>query len=137
MQAAIWFVETAKNLQQNCLKNENKNPVCELKDIDALNTWDQAIIIQACECNYLKGNNGSFEPESYLSKASSIVALLRGRLGETDFQIKLGQKYRDPYVKYAYEAGITKSDHIEYLQYLVTNYELVMMLWRAKKILAQ
>jgi hypothetical protein len=59
---------------------------------------------------------------------------LRGRLWEAQFQIQTGQKYRDPYVSYAYDTKITKSPQIEFLQYLVTNYELVMMLWRARDL---
>jgi hypothetical protein len=133
-EAAIWFVETAKILQQSCLTQQQDIPACQIKDIQDISTTGQTLIKQACACNYLKGNNGSFEPESYLNKASSIVALLRGRLGEEQFQIQTGQKYRDPYVSYAYDMNITKSPHIEYLQYLVTNYELVMMLWRARDV---
>ncbi len=133
-EAATWFVETAKILQQSCFQGQQDIPACQIKDIATLSQEQQSIIKQACACNYLKGNNGSFEPDSYLSKASAIVALLRGRLGESQFQMQTGQKYRDPYVSYAYQAGITKSSQIEYLQYLVTNYELVMMLWRAREI---
>jgi hypothetical protein len=79
-QAALWFVETARILEQSCLIQRQDTPACQLKDIQELNNTNQKIISQACHCNYLKGNNGSFEPNSYLNKASSIVALLRGRL---------------------------------------------------------
>lgn len=79
-EAARWFVETAKILQQSCLTQQRDIPACQIKDIMQLETTQQLQITQACICNYLKGNAGSFEPDSYLSKASAIVALLRGRL---------------------------------------------------------
>ncbi|USN54305.1 MAG: hypothetical protein H6765_07175 [Candidatus Peribacteria bacterium] len=38
--------------------------------------------------------------------------------------------YREPYVNFAHEVGITKQQSGPYLSYLITRYELVLELYR-------
>jgi hypothetical protein len=132
--AAVWYAHSATIAEQSCTDTSILHAQCNLRDITDLDSATINAIHIACNCNYLRWNNLSYEPNSYLNKAASIVALLRGRLGDEQFVVGTGMKYRDPYVTYAYDQGITKTPKIEFLQYLVTQYELILLLYRAREL---
>ncbi len=106
--------------------------LCEFDDIDHLRADEQNQIILACRYRFFLGNGWKFVPDGYLNKASSVVALIRGMYPAKAFEEV--DPYREPFVNYAYQLGITKRPSGPYLMYLVTKYELLLELYRAAHI---
>lgn len=103
--------------------------LCGFDDIDELEQRTKEQILLACRYRFFLGNEGSFVPEWYLTKASSLVALVRWMYPARAF-VEI-DPYRQPFVTTAYELGITKRPSSPYMMYLVTKYELLLQLYRA------
>ena len=104
---------------------------CDFSDISDLWTGIQEAIRQSCLYGFFKGRGGEFRPYQYVSKAESLVALVRGIAKGVSF-VEPELIYREPYVTWAYEHGITKRKSTPYMMYLVTRYELLLQLRRAR-----
>ena len=85
-------------------------------------------IVLACLYDFFKWTDGNFYPDAYVTKANSLVALVRGLSPAREFPIE--QPYRTPYVNVAYAEWITKRESWPYLMYLITKYELMLQLHR-------
>lgn len=106
--------------------------LCQFDDIDKLEQVKQNQIMLACRYRFFLGNDGKFVPEAYLTKAGSLVALIRGLYPARAFPEI--DPYREPFVNNAFEQGITKRPSSPYLMYLVTKYELLLQLYRASQL---
>ena len=62
----------------------------------------------ACAYEFFKGTDNQFYGDQYVTKANSLVALMRGLYPGREFPLE--QPYWTPYVNYAYELGITKRE---------------------------
>ena len=89
--------------------------------------------MHVCSHGYFQGSNGGFFPDAYLTKAGSLVALMRGLYPEVEFDAE-ADPYWTPYVTLAHELDITYRESGPYLMYLITRYELLLQLYRAYQI---
>lgn len=102
---------------------------CEFYDIGNQSKEIQHDIILACQYGFFWWSNWSFEPNSYLTKGTSLVALMRGILPGKEFAEE--KEYWLPYIEVWNEMGITKRKPGPYVNYLITRYELLLQLYRA------
>ncbi len=123
--AVSWFIVTAQEMEM-IVYSDN---LCDFDDIDELDEHTKNQILLACRYRFFLGNEGSFVPDGYLTKAGSLVALIRGMYPARAFPEI--DPYREPFVNTAYGLGITKRPSSPYLMYLVTKYELLLELYRA------
>lgn len=129
-EAASRYVSFAKS-KWLILTDATASTGCDFKDIADVKEEQQQAIADSCRYGFFKGREGEFRPDQYVSKAESLVALVRGIATGEQFE-DTGAIYRTPYVNRAYEHGITKRKSTPYMMYLVTRYELLLELWRAK-----
>lgn len=102
---------------------------CSFKDIEDVDENLQQSIILACQYGFFGWSEGIFEPDAYMTKWMSLVALMRGVQPWKEFdQVK---EYWMPYMEEAYALWITKREPGPYVNYLITRYELLLQLWRA------
>jgi hypothetical protein len=101
-------------------------------DISRIDELTKNRLELACMYEFFKGTDGNFYPNAYVTKANSLVALIRGLSPAREFE--LTQPYRTPYVDLAYTQGITKRPSGPYLMYLITKYELLLQLWRVHEL---
>lgn len=102
---------------------------CEFYDIDKETEATQKDIILACQYGFFSWSNKSFEPSSYLTKGTSLVALMRWILPAREFREE--KEYWIPYIEAWNEMWITKREPWPYVNYLITRYELLLQLYRA------
>ena len=108
---------------------------CHFKDIHHLSEKQKSAIYLACAYEFFKWTNNAFHGDSYVTKANSLVALMRGLYPGKTFEQT--QPYRTPYVNLAYQQGITKRPSGPYLFYLITKYETILQLRRIVKLRKQ
>ena len=104
---------------------------CVFRDLGDFVPAEREKLQLACLYEFFKGTKGNFYPYEHVTKANSLVGLMRGLSPARDFE--LTQPYRTPYVDLAYAQGITKRPSGPYLMYLVTKYELLLQLWRVRQ----
>ena len=130
-EAAQWYVSVA---QEIWLVPEQDDD-CTFTDIYHLEKAEQEIIHLSCLYWFFKGNDHVFLGEQYITKANSLVALMRWLYPWKDFDET--DQYRDPYVTFAHDLGITRRPTGPYMMYLVTRYELLLQLYRIGKMKGQ
>lgn len=108
---------------------------CQFDDIENVSETDKQNILKVCQFGFLKGREGKFHPDQYISKAESLVGLVRVIAPWETFAEELN--YWNPYVTRANEHGITERKASPYLMYLVTKYELLLQLYRAYQMREQ
>jgi hypothetical protein len=124
-QAAQWYVLLAQDIG---LVPSRTADICTFDDIDQLDTSTQHILVLSCQYGFFKGTDGHFYPDLYVTKANSLVALMRGLYPAREFTDE--EPYRTPYITLAHTQGITQRPSDPYMMYLVTKYELLLQLWR-------
>lgn len=124
-QAAYRYVAFAQSSDMVLYSDD----ICQFNDIRWY-TWTDLDMIQlACGYRFFRWSQWSYAPDSYLTKAGSLVALMKWFYPTRDFEII--EPYREPFVKQAKNLGITKRDSNPYMMYLVPKYELILQLYRA------
>lgn len=104
--------------------------ICQFTDLESESqVYEMDVLIAACQYGFLRGSHGRFHPFQYLSKAESLVALMRVARPEILFEET--DPYWDSYVEEAYREGITIRPTSPYLMYLISWYEFVLQLYRA------
>lgn len=106
--------------------------ICVFNDIDDIDQNILTNIMLACQYRFFWGSQWAFAPDAYLTKSSSLVAITKGMYPREEFVGML--PYREPFVERAYDNGITKYHSTEYLERLITKYELLLELYRLGKI---
>ena len=127
-EAAIWYVLLAQDIWLVPPDDE----ACEFQDIEQMTIQQQEMIHLSCLYKFFRGTNDHFYGNQYVTKATSLVALMRGLSpGRTFPEV---DPYRTPYVNLAHAQGITKRPNGPYLMYLVSKYELLLQLRRVKQL---
>lgn len=127
-EAAQWYVALAHYLE---ILPENSD-TCTFKDIHHLNTKQKSAIHLACAYNFFKWTDNVFGGDNYVTKANSLVGLMRGLYPGKIFEET--NPYRTPYVNLAYQQWITKRPSGPYLFYLISKYEIMLQLRRVVKL---
>jgi hypothetical protein len=128
-EAAQWYVLLAQDIW---LVPDGNKSECVFADISMYDEITQNRLELACMYEFFKWTDGNFYPDAYVTKANSLVALIRWLSPAREFE--LVQPYRTPYVNLAYEQGITQRPSWPYLMYLITKYELLLQLWRVHEL---
>lgn len=120
--------------------------ICTFNDIDELDKQDYDMVMLACGYRFFWWAQGEFYPDEYVTKAMSLVALMKWFYPQRDFAAEktrpvtgefndeYNNPYREPFVHQAYDLGITKRVSDEYMMYLIPKYELLLELYRAYKV---
>lgn len=114
------------------LDKEPLRETCSFTDIDELAAEMQEQIIRSCRLNVFLWDGGAFNPDRYMTKATALVALMRSLRPDVEYPME--SMYRTPYATDAYELGISKRPSSEYLEYPITRYELLLLLYRGSLI---
>jgi hypothetical protein len=111
------------------LSYQRDEEACVFSDLQVDNpSYSYTTLINACQYWFFQWSQWKFFPEQYVSKAEAIVALVRTLYPDEDFAST--EPYRDSYVTFAYNEGITFRPTWPYLMYLVPMYEFVLLMWR-------
>ena len=121
--AVQWYLRVMDQLEKQPLRE-----TCSFTDIKGLNQSLQDDIIRSCTLNVFLWDGGAFNPDRYMTKATALVALMRSLRPEIEHPMQ--ELYRTPYVTDAYTLWITKRPSNEYLEYPITRYELLLLLYR-------
>lgn len=121
------YIELAQQIELLPVRSE-----CEFSDISDQTEQIQKNILLACQYGFFWWSNGTFEPNAYLTKWTSLVALMRGILPWKEFREE--KEYWLPYVEAWNEMWITTREPWPYVNYLITRYELLLQLYRANKL---
>ena len=124
-QAAVRYVLLAQDIW---LVPDGDPNECVFADLEEFSAQEKDMIVLACLFEFFKWTDGNFYPYNYVTKANSLVALMRGLSPAREFPLE--QPYRTPYVTLAYQEWITKRESWPYLMYLITKYELLLQLHR-------
>jgi hypothetical protein len=124
-QATQWYVALAQQLELVPMQWL----VCKFPDVADYPLKQQQLIELVCGYGFFQGHQGLYYPDEYISKANAVTALVRGLYPGVEFERTT--PYRTPYMQQAKQLGITKQASSPYLSYLITRYELVLLLHRA------
>ena len=126
-EAAQWYVAFAQSSDMLLYSDD----ICRFNDIEHLK-WDTLdMVMLSCMYRFFWWSQWWYAPDSYLTKAGSLVALMKWFFPTKDIEER--EPYREPFVQEAYSMGITKRESDPYMMYLVTKYELLLQLYRAWK----
>lgn len=125
--SAIYYVKLAQSIGLVPVRSE-----CTFSDIGDLDMSVQETILLACKYGFFSWSNWQFVPEWYLTKGTSMVALMRWILPNKDFQEE--EMYRLPYIEVGNELWITNRQPGPYVNYLITKYEFFLQLYRAYRL---
>lgn len=126
-EAAAWYVAFAQSSDM-LLYNDD---ICTFNDIDLL-VWEQLdMVILSCMYRFFRWSQGWYSPDAYLTKAWSLVALMKWFFPTRDFEEM--EPYWEPFVQEAYAMWITSRQSDPYMMYLVSRYELLLQLHRARQ----
>lgn len=110
---------------------------CSFEDTDEVTEEEAIQILRACQYGFFSWstNNAqqirSFEPDSYMTKGTSLVALMKWLF--PDAQFPETEPYWTPYIQRANEMGVATREPGPYVNYLITQYELLLQLYRASE----
>lgn len=127
-EAAVRYVLLAQDIW---LVPDGNLDECVFSDIESFSEQEKNTIVLACLFEFFKWTDGKFHPYEYVTKANSLVALMRWLSPWRDFPSV--QPYWTPYVNLAFAEWITKRESWPYLMYLITKYELVLQLYRVNE----
>lgn len=103
--------------------------VCSFPDVADYPTKQKQLIELVCGYGFFQGHEWLYYPEEYISKANAVTALIRGLYPGVEFTRTT--PYREPYMQQARQLWLTKQASSPYLNYLITRYELILLLHRA------
>lgn len=127
-EAAQWYVSFAQSADMILYSDE----ICEFNDIWHLTGDVLDYVMLSCGYRFFRWAQGAYAPDVYLTKAGSLVALMKGFYPTRDFGAV--EPYREPFVQQAYDLWITKRESDPYMMYLMTRYELLLQLYRAYRV---
>ncbi len=105
---------------------------CEFFDIGTVSLKEQENIILSCQYWFFSWSNWSFEPLSYMTKWTSMVALMRWLFPAREFPEV--EEFWLPYIEFWNEIGIITREPWPYVNYLISRYELLLQLYRAYQL---
>lgn len=118
----------AKNILKTPFKTEITDEFCVFQDSGMIAKDFANDVKEACKLGLFRGGNGWFYPKWWLTKAQSLVVLIRL------FDDKVLSENSDPWFKNyydrAYELGITKDRDLTNFNREVTRYEIALMIYR-------
>jgi len=123
--SAKWYVAFAQSSDMLLYTDD----ICRFNDIDQLEKEDFDIVMLSCMYRFFRWSQWGYYPDSYLTKAGSLVALMKWFFPTKDFETT--EPYREPFVNKAHAMKITKRESDPYMMYLITRYELLLQLYRA------
>lgn len=123
VESVQWYLRVMDLLEKQPLRE-----TCSFSDIQVLEWTVQEEIIRSCTLNVFLGDGGEFNPDRYMTKATALVALMRSLRPEIEHPME--NMYWTPYANDAYSLGISKRPSNEYLEYPITRYELLLLLYR-------
>ncbi len=109
--------------------------VCQFPDVADYPEKQQQLIELVCGYGFFQGHEWLYYPEEYISKANAVTALVRGLYPGVEFTRTT--PYREPYMQQARQLWLTKQASSPYLSYLITRYELILLLHRAYNAFAK
>lgn len=126
-QAVQWYLSMIDLLDKQPLRE-----TCSFTDIQSLDSQLQDEIIRSCTLNIFLWDWGAFNPDRFMTKATALVALMRSLRPALEYPMQ--DLYRTPYANDAYTLWITKRPSNEYLEYPITQYELLLLLYRGYRL---
>ncbi|MFA7284720.1 MAG: S-layer homology domain-containing protein [Candidatus Absconditabacterales bacterium] len=111
-----------------CLET-NPDTTCEFADAEDVSPYLSAAVMKACELGLMRGSNGSFYPNTFVSKAQVLATLVRGM---ADYMDETVSPWYANYHAYALENGITTVTDVNSFDRPVSRAEAVIMLYRSR-----
>lgn len=111
-----------------CLE-KNPEAVCDFSDAAQISPYLTDAVTKACELGLMRGSNGNFFPNTFVSKAQVLATLVRGM---EDYMDETTSPWYANYHAYALENGITTVENVNSFDRPVSRYEMLLMLYRAR-----
>lgn len=111
-----------------CLE-ENPEAMCDFNDAAQVSPFLTDAVMKACNLGLMRGSNGSFYPNTFVSKAQVLATIVRGM---DDYMDETTTPWYANYHAYAYDAGITTVADVNTFDRPITRYEALLMLYRAR-----
>jgi len=111
-----------------CLE-ANPETSCDFADAAQVSPYLADAVTMACELGLMRGSNGNFYPNTFVSKAQVLATIVRGM---EDYMDETTTPWYANYHAYALENGITTVEDVNSFDRPVTRGEVLLMLSRAK-----
>lgn len=111
-----------------CLE-ENPEAQCDFADAAQVSPYLADSVEKACMLGLMRGSNGSFYPNTFVSKAQVLATLVRGM---EDYMDESTSPWYANYHSYALDNGITTVSDVNSFDRPVSRYEALLMLYRAR-----
>lgn len=125
-QAAKFFVEFDRVVMG---RDAETMMYCVYTDETNFDSTLAGSIQSACNRNLMRGANGTFDPQGYLTKAQALAILIRSLQGTQD---ETTTPRRSNYFTIAKELNMTKETQVLAVDKPLTRYELALLLWRVE-----
>lgn len=130
-QAAKFFVEFDRVVMGRDMETQM---YCVYSDENTFDSTLTSAIQSACNRNLMRGTNGTFDANAYLTKAQALAILIRSMDGMKD---ELIEPWRQNYFTAAQESKLTKETNVYAVDKPLTRYELALLLWRVQNPLPE
>jgi len=107
----------------------NPEAQCNFADAAQISPYLTDAVTKACELGLMRGSNGNFYPNTFVSKAQVLATLVRGM---EDYMDETTSPWYKNYHTYALENGITTVENVNSFDRPVSRYEALLMLYRAR-----
>lgn len=107
----------------------NPEAMCDFNDAAQVSPYLSDAVMKACELGLMRGSNGSFYPNTFVSKAQVLATLVRGM---DDYMDETTSPWYANYHAYALDNGVTTVTDVNSFDRPVTRYESLLMLYRAR-----
>jgi len=107
----------------------NPEAQCNFADAAQISPYLTDAVTKACELGLMRGSNGNFYPNTFVSKAQVLATLVRGM---EDYMDETTSPWYANYHAYALENGITTVENVNSFDRPVSRYEALLMLYRAR-----
>lgn len=107
----------------------NPDAQCTFADSAQVSPYLADAVQKACDLGLMRGSNGSFYPNTFVSKAQVLATLVRGM---NDYMDETTTPWYANYHTYALDNGITTVSDVNSFDRPVSRYEALLMLYRAR-----
>lgn len=127
-ESAKIFGRFARNILSMGFKPEIADTFCIFADSGFIADTLRKDVFDACKLGIFRWGNGGFYPKWWLTKAQSIVVLIR--LFDNQILSESSTPWFKNYYNRAFELGITKDKDLTNFDREVTRYEIALMMYR-------
>jgi hypothetical protein len=107
----------------------NPDAQCGFNDAAQVSPYLSDAVNKACSLGLMRGSNGNFYPNTFVSKAQVLATLVRGM---EDYMDENTSPWYKNYHMYALENGVTTVSDVNSFDRPVSRYEALLMLYRAR-----